>query len=87
MVLQPQGGFGGGFWPAGITLEVRNPTTDEWTLVGDISERSSFDIDDPSTAISPTGRIEVRITGTELNPNFGQASVFVSAEARGVIGE
>ena len=88
MVLQDQGGFGGGFWPPGITLEVRNPTTGEWTLVGDISERSSFEIDDPSTAISPTGRIEVRIAGTEeVNPNFGQASVFVSAEARGVIGE
>ena len=87
MVLQDQGGFGG-FWPPGITLEVRNPTTGEWTLVGDISERSSFEIDDPSTAISPTGRIEVRVAGTEeINPNFGQASVFVSAEARGVIGE
>jgi hypothetical protein len=87
MVLQDQGGFDGGFWPPGITLEVRNPTTGEWTLVGDISERSSFEIDDPSTAISPTGRIEVRVTGTEVDPNFGQASVFVSAEARGVIGE
>ncbi len=87
MVLGDPGGFGGGFWPPGVTLEVRNPVTGEWVLVGDISERSRFDIDDPSTAISPTGRIEVRVTGTEVNPNFGQASVFVSAEATGVIGE
>ena len=30
----------------------------------------------------------MRIAGTEeINPNFGQTSVFVSAEARGVIGE
>lgn len=87
MVINDPGGFGGGFWPPGITLEVRHPTTGEWTLVGDISERSRFQIDDPSIAISATGRIEVRVTGSELNPNFGQASVFVSAEARGVIDE
>jgi hypothetical protein len=87
MVISDPGGFGGGFWPPGITLEVRNPVTGEWALVGDISERSRFEIDDPSTAISATGRIEVRVTGTEVNPNFGQASVFVSAEATGVIGE
>ena len=88
MVIGQPGGFGGGFWPPGITLDVRNPVTGEWTLVGDISERSRFEIEDPSTAISATGRIEVRVTGSEeINPNFGQTSVFVSAEASGVIAE
>ncbi len=87
MVFSDQGGFGGGFWPSGFTLEVRDPTTGEWTLVGDISERSNFEIDDPASAISSTGRIEVRVTGVEIDPNFGQASVFVSAEATGVIAE
>ena len=86
MVLGDQGGFGG-FWPQGFTLEVRDPTSGAWTLLGDISQQSTFEIDDPGTAISGTGRIEVRITGVEENPNFGQASVFVSARAAGVIGE
>ena len=86
MVLTDQGQFGG-LWPQGFTLEVRNPITGAWTLLGDISERSSFEIDDPGTAISDTGRIEVRLTGVEQDPNFGQASVFVSARATGVIGE
>jgi hypothetical protein len=36
--------------------------------------------------LSPTGRIEVRITG-QLDPNFGQPSVFASAQVSGVIGE
>ena len=58
-----------------------------WTLLGDISRQSAFEIDDPATAISGTGRIEVRITGVEHDPNFGQMSVFVSARAAGVIGE
>lgn len=86
MVLSDQGGFGG-FWPQGFMMEVRDPATGEWTLVGDISQQSRFEIDDPATAISGTGRMEVRITGVEVDPNFGQMSVFVSAEATGVISE
>ena len=86
MVLGDQGGFGG-FWPEGFTLEVRDPASGAWNLLGDISQQNAFDIADPGTAISGTGRIEVRITGVEANPNFGQASVFVSARAAGVISE
>jgi len=86
MVFGDQAGFGA-FWPAGFTLEVRDPSTGEWKLVGDISQESRFEIDDPGSAMSETGRIEVRITGTEVDPNFGQPAVFVSATATGVIGE
>ena len=87
MVIGDQGGGFGGFWPRGLAFEVHNPQTGEWTMLGDLNERSRWEIDDPATAISSTGRIEVRVTGTEFDPNFGQASVFVSAEATGVIGE
>jgi len=86
MVFNEQGGFGG-FWPAGFTAEIRDPQTGEWSPLGDISQDSSFKIDDPATAISSGGRIEVRISGGQIDPNFGQASVFVSAEVTGVIGE
>ncbi|MGH2418138.1 MAG: hypothetical protein ACRDFY_07370, partial [Candidatus Limnocylindria bacterium] len=87
MVIGDQGGGFGGFWPQGFTLEVRDPQSGEWTVLGDLNERSRWEIDEPATAISSTGRIEVRVTGTEVDPNFGQGSVFVSAEATGVIGE
>ncbi|CAN5394493.1 hypothetical protein BH24CHL10_BH24CHL10_08610 [soil metagenome] len=86
MVFGDQGGFGG-FWPEGVTLEVRNPESGEWTLVGDLRDRSSFEIDDPSTAMSDTGRIEARVTGVEQDPNFGQSTVFVSARASGDLAE
>ena len=86
MVFSDQGGFGG-FWPVGFTAEARNPQTGEWLQLGDISQDASFDIEDPATAISAGGRIEVRITGGQVDPNFGQQSVFVSAEVSGVIGE
>jgi hypothetical protein len=86
MVLSDQRGFGG-FWPAGYIAEIRDPATGEWRELGDINVDVTFEIDDPATAISPAGRIEVRITGTEVGPNFGQATVFVSAEVTGVIAE
>lgn len=86
MVMSEPGGFGG-FWPAGFTLEVRDPTTGEWTLLGDLSEQSAFQIADPSTALSDSGRIMVRITGVAANPQFGQQSVFASATVTGVIDE
>jgi hypothetical protein len=85
MVLN-QGGQFGGMWPAGITLEVRDPSTGAWSLLGDISRQAPFSIDDPATAMSGTGRIELRLTGVAEDPNFGQPTVFVSARASGVIG-
>jgi hypothetical protein len=83
-VMLGQPGDFGGFWPDGFTVEVRDATTGEWTMVGELANGSSFDINDPSTALSSTGLIEVRVSG-ESDPNFGQSGVFVSAEVRGVI--
>jgi hypothetical protein len=87
MVLSDPGGRGG-FWPQGYSVEVRNPATGEWSLLGDLGDRSRFEVADPSTAIDASGRIEVRVRGDEtIDPNFGQSSVFISAEVAGVITE
>jgi hypothetical protein len=86
MVLNEPGGFGG-FWPEGYTMEVRDPVSGAWTLLGDLSQQSRFEIDDPTTAMSASGRIEVRVTGDGVDPNFGQSTIFVSAEVEGVIAE
>ena len=42
-------------------------------------------VDDPSTVLSDTGRIVVRVTGVEANPNFGQSTVYPSAQVSGVL--
>jgi hypothetical protein len=86
MVFGDQGGGFGGFWPLGIALELRDPATGAWTRLGDLSERSTFEVADPASAVSASGRIEVRVVGSdELDPNFGMPSVFVSASVRGVL--
>ena len=72
----------------GFTVDVRNPSDRRVARCSATSsEPAASCIDDPSTRpSSPTGRIEVRITGDRaFDPSFGQASVFASAEVRGVI--
>ncbi len=86
MVIVEQGGFGG-MWPPGFSIELRNAQTGEWTELGDLSQESRFEIDDPTTAMDRAGRIEVRVTGEGINPNMGSNTVFVSARASGVIDE
>ena len=78
-VFSDPGGFGG-FWPPGFIVEVQDPTSGEWAELGDLSVASRFTIDDPSTALSDTGRIVVRVTGVPANPEFGQGGVYPSAQ-------
>ena len=84
--IQDPGGFGG-FWPPGYAVELRDPGTGEWSLLGDLAEGNTFRIDEPASAISSTGLIEVRISVDQTDPNFGRPSVFASATVTGVIGE
>ncbi|HEX7172923.1 MAG TPA: hypothetical protein VF365_09985 [Candidatus Limnocylindria bacterium] len=84
--LQDPGSFGG-FWPPGYLVELRDPASGEWSVLGDLAEGNVFRIDDPASAISSTGLIEVRISVEQGDPNFGQPGVFASATVTGVIGE
>jgi hypothetical protein len=84
MVLSEGGAFGG-FWAPGTVAELRDPSTGEWIMLGDLSEGSTFELEDPASAIGGTGSLIVRVTGGEANPNFGDPSVFVSASVSGTI--
>ncbi len=80
-----EGGAFPGLWPPGYSVEVRDPVTGEWSVVGDLSAGNRIAIDDPSGAINAAGRIDVRVTAGVPNPNFGDPSVFVTARVEGVI--
>ena len=83
--IQDPGAFAN-WWPAGYLVELRDPTTGEWNPLGDLGEQHQYTIEDPASAVSTTGRIElrVRVDGT-LDANFGQPSVFASAQVTGVL--
>lgn len=83
-VFSDPGGFGG-FWPKGFIVEVQDPTSGDWTELGDLSVANRFTVDDPSTALSETGRIVVRVTGVPTNPDFGQGGVYPSAQVSGAL--
>jgi hypothetical protein len=74
----------GGFWPPGYTLEVLDPTSGTWTNLGDVSQQSRFDVDDPASVMSASGRIQARVTGA-AGGNFGGNQFFVSAGVSGVV--
>jgi len=74
---------GGGFWPEGFTLELRDPRTGEWSELGDLANSARFAIDEPAAAINDQGVIQVRVSGS-VDPQFGQQNVFVSAVVSGV---
>jgi hypothetical protein len=81
--VNDQGGFAG-FWPDGYAVELRDPASGEWIELGELNDSSRFDVSDPATAVSATGRIEVRVSGT-LDASFGTPNVFVSAAVTGSI--
>lgn len=83
-VIQDGGGFRG-FWPTGWLVEFRDVRTGEWVLLGDLSEETRFTVDEPAAAVSPAGRIAVRVTAGEPDPNIGDPSIFVSARVTGVM--
>jgi len=83
-VIQDPGGLRG-FWPAGWVVELRDPRTGDWATLGDLGEEHRFTIGEPASALSPAGRITVRVTAGEPDPNAGEPSIFVSARVTGVI--
>ena len=83
--LQDPGAFAN-WWPPGYLVELRNPASGAWLPLGDLSEQSQYTLEEPAAAVSPTGRIEVRLrVEGEPNPEFGQPSVFASARVTGVL--
>ena len=84
MAIMDGGGFPGA-WPEGYSVEVRDPRTGDWSVVGDLSAGNRIELDDPAGALSAAGRIDVRVTAGAPDPNFGDPGVFVTARVEGVI--
>lgn len=82
MIMGNQGGMG--FLPPGYTFAVREVDSGEWRDLGDLSQASTFEIDDPASVLDDAGRMEVRVTGTGVQDQFGQMSIFVGASLEGV---
>ena len=55
--------------------------------LGDLSTENRFQLPDPASAVSETGRIQVRVTAEEGGAQLGQNGIFVSAEISGVLDE
>lgn len=79
-----EGGAFPGLWPPGYSVEVRDPSTGDWTVVGDLGDGNRIEIEDPTRAVAVGGRVQVRVSAGEPDPSFGDPSIFVSARMEGV---
>lgn len=71
--------------PEGYTVELLDPESGTWSLLGDASQRHRFEIEEPARLLAPGGYLELRITGTEIPDHLGQSPVYLGAELTGVV--
>ena len=75
----------GAFLPNGYRMAAYDTRAGEWIDLGDLSQRSRFDVPDAASVIDGAGRILVRITGSNVPKDFGQVSVYAGASVTGAI--
>ena len=71
--------------PAGYRMAVYDVAADDWIDLGDLSQRSRFDVPDPASVLDPAGRILVRIAASGVPADVGQYNVYAGASLAGVI--
>ena len=76
----------GAFLPAGFRIAVFDVAHADWVDLGDLSQRSRFDVPDAAQVLDPAGRVLVRVTGSGVPKDFGQVGVFAGALVTGVLG-
>ncbi|MEX0626135.1 MAG: hypothetical protein WD402_06295 [Chloroflexota bacterium] len=74
----------GAFLPSGFRVAVYDAIAAEWLDLGDLSERSRFDVADPTRVLDSSGRLLIKISGTGVPAEMGQFSIFAGARVTGV---
>ncbi|HTI30198.1 MAG TPA: hypothetical protein VL687_07565 [Methylomirabilota bacterium] len=77
----------GAFLPKGFRLAVYDTVAGDWFDLGDLSQRSRFDVDDPARVLDPSGRLLVKISATGIPADMGQISIFAGARVSGVVAQ
>jgi hypothetical protein len=75
----------GAFLPAGFRIAVFDVAHADWADLGDLSQRSRFEVPNTAQVLDPAGRILVRVTGSGVPKDFGQVGVFAGALVTGVL--
>ena len=75
------------FMPNGYRMAIYDTVAADWVDLGDLSQRSRFDVVDPLHALDSAGRLLVRISGLGVPAGSGEVSVFAGARVTGVIAQ
>src|SRR4029079_16746884 len=77
----------GAFLRKGFRLAVYDTVAGDWLDLGDLSQRSRFDVDDPARVLDASGRLLVKISATGIPAEMGQISIFAGARVSGVVAQ
>ena len=75
----------GAFMPDGFRIAIYDVAAADWVDLGDLSERSRFDVTDAARVLDSAGRILIKITGSGIPAALGQVQVFAGARISGVV--
>ncbi len=69
--------------PPGYRVAIRQAGTDEWIDLGDLSQASRFEVQDPALVLGGGSSMEVRVSGTGIDASRGGFPIFVGATVEG----
>ncbi|MBA3689035.1 MAG: hypothetical protein H0W81_09430 [Chloroflexi bacterium] len=75
----------GAFQTTGFRVAVYDTTAADWVDLGDLSQRSRFDVPDPTRVLDSSGRLLVKVTGSSVPAATGQMAIFAGARVTGVV--
>ena len=82
-MLSTQMGNMPGMFPAGYQVEIQDVASGEWMQLGDLSQTTQFNVEDPASVLDAGGRMTVRVVGAQIDPSFGQMPIWLSAAVQG----
>jgi hypothetical protein len=71
--------------PEGYQVSAYDRASGDWIDVGDVSTGSHFVMGNPANLLDAGGGILIRVTGSDIDEEFGNSPVFVGALVEGVL--
>jgi hypothetical protein len=70
-------------FPTDYRIAILDRASDEWVDLGDLSQSTEFEVPNPATVLGDGNLMEVRVSGSDVDPALGSVLVYASAVVEG----
>lgn len=70
-------------FPTGYRVAILDRASDEWVDLGELSQGTEFEVPNPATVLGDNNLMEVRVSGSDVDPALGSVLVYASAVVEG----